>query len=347
MDPISAIVAALVAGTVEAAKPTAVQAVKDAYTGLKALIVRKFSGATTPLQSVEEKPASESRQSALKEELADTGIDRDAEIARALQQLVATLKQHAPQSVTHFAATVDGINVQGTTFHGTANIAGGALVQGTVNTGGGAFVGRDQVINNITLHSVDQVLDLATVLRGAMGRLIPDADMMDGLAIVLDEISKLYQLIDSELTRYLSLSFDDPQQAAADHAVLLSLDGGLIHARAMEARGHCEKIARLYFTRLRPWLDGSLAPEAFKRVEQSFQALAASDADMSYAIHTLAQWLSERGRATLDLLDAGDIDGARRSVKEARLDCQAMRQKLASTVSTMRDIQAELLRLAP
>ena len=346
MDPISAIVAALVAGTVEAAKPTAVQAVKDAYSGLKALIVRKFSGASTPLQSVEEKPASETRQSALKEELADSGIDRDAEIASALQQLVATLQQHAPQSVTHFAATVDGINVQGTTFHGTANIAGGALVQGTVNTGGGAFVGRDQVINNITLHSVDQVLDLAAVLRGAMDRLAPDPDMMDGLAIVLDEISKLYQLIDSELTRYLSLSFDDPQQAAADRAVLLSLDGGLIHARAMEARGHCEKIARLYFTRLRPWLQGQLAPDAFDRVERSFSALAASDADMSYAIHLLAQWLSEKASLTLDMIDAGDTAGARGTVKSARLDCQGMRQKVASTISTMRDIQAELLRLS-
>jgi len=347
MDPISAIVTALVAGAVEAAKPTAVQAVKDAYSGLKALIVRKFSGATTPLQGVEEKPASEARQSVLKEELSATAIDRDAEIARALQHLVAMLQQHAPQSVTHFAATVDGVNVQGNTFQGTANIAGGALVQGSVNTGGGAFVGRDQVINNITLHSVDQVLDLAAVLRGAMGRLTPDPDMMDGLSIVLDEISKLYQLIDSELTRYLSLSFDEPQQAAADRAVLLSLDGGLIHARAMEARGHCEKISRFYFNRLRPWLQPQLAPDAFDQVERSFSALASSDADMTYVIHTLAQWLSDKGRQTLDQLDAGDFVNARRIVKEARLDCQAMRQKLARTTSTMRDIQAELLRLAP
>ena len=41
MDPISTIVAALAAGAAEAAKPTAVQAVKDAYEGFKALIVRK------------------------------------------------------------------------------------------------------------------------------------------------------------------------------------------------------------------------------------------------------------------------------------------------------------------
>jgi hypothetical protein len=62
MDPISAIVAALIAGATEAARPTAVQVVKDAYSGFRSLIVRKFSKTSAPLQGVEEKPTSESRQ---------------------------------------------------------------------------------------------------------------------------------------------------------------------------------------------------------------------------------------------------------------------------------------------
>lgn len=359
MDPISAIVAALVAGAAEAARPTAVQAVKDAYEGFKALIVRKFSRSSTPLQGVEERPTSESRQSALKEELADAGADRDTEVSSALQNLIATLRQHAPQSVAHLTATVSGgINVQGGTFQGPVSIAGGnttiqsgggAVVQAAVNTGGGTFVGRDQVINNITLHSVDQVVDLAAVLKASMAQLAsnPEPDALDAMAVVLDEISKLYQLIDTELTRYLSLSFDDPQQMPRDRAVLLSLDGGQISARAMEARGHCEKISRIYASRLRPWFQARLAPDASGRVEHAFGILAASDADMSYAIHLLAQWLSQKASQTLNLVDAEDITGARRMVKDARLDCQNMRQKLASTISTMRDIQAELLRLAP
>lgn len=361
MDPISAIVAALVAGAVEAAKPTAVRAVTDGYAAFKALLVRKFSRSSTPLQGVEERPTSESRQGVLKEELADAGADRDAEVSSALQGLIATLRQHAPQSVAHLTATVSGgINVQGSTFQGAVNIAGGnttiqsgggAVVQAAVNTGGGAFVGRDQVINNITLHSVDQVGDLAAVLKASMARLVanPEPDALDAMAVVLDEISKLYQLIDTELTRYLSLTFDDPQQIVRDRAVLLSLDGGQISVRAKEARGHCEKISRIYSSRLRPWFQARLAPDTIliDRVEQAFGVLASSDADMSYAIHLLAQWLSQKASQTLNLVDAGDITGARRIVKDARLDCQAMRQKVASTISTMRDIQAELLHLAP
>jgi hypothetical protein len=75
--------------------------------------------------------------------------------------------------------------------------------------------------------------------------------------------------------------------------------------------------------------------------------LASSDADMSYVIGLLAQWLPQKASLTLNLVDTGDIAGARRMVKDARLDCQSMRQKLASTISMMRDIQAQLLRLAP
>jgi hypothetical protein len=218
-----------------------------------------------------------------------------------------------------------------------------------VSTGGGAFVGRDQVINNITLHSIDQVQDLAAVLKASMAQLglNPEPDALDAMAIVLDEISKLYQLIDTELTQYLSLSFDDPQQMPRDRAVLLSLDGGQISARATEARGHCEKISRIYSSRLRPWFQTRLDPGSMGRVERAFGTLAASDADMSYVIHLLAQWLSQKASETLNLVDAGDVTAARRMVKDARLDSQGMRQKLASTISTMRDIQAELLRLAP
>ena len=42
MDPISLIVAALAAGASAAVKDTAGQAVKDAYSGLKALVKRKL-----------------------------------------------------------------------------------------------------------------------------------------------------------------------------------------------------------------------------------------------------------------------------------------------------------------
>lgn len=350
MDPLSVIVAALVAGAAEAAKPAAAQAVRDAYAGIKALIGRKFGRASTPLLGVEEKPVSETRQAALKEELADAGAAGDPEIRTAVDALIAALKQYAPQSAAGFTTTITGA-VSGPVAIGGGHAiqsGGGTVFMGAVNTGGAPVIGGDQVINNITLHTIDQVADLAGILATAMNRLgaNPEPDALDAMSVVLDEISKLYLLIDGELTRFLSLSFDDAGQLASDREVLLSLEGGKIHARAMEARGHCQKISFLFGSRLRGWLAARLSGDAMARVEQAFGVLASSDADMAYAIHLLADWLGGKAQETLDALDDGDSNRARAIVRAARRDCLQMRQKLAGTLSTMREIQAELLRFA-
>ena len=56
MEPISLIIAALVAGATAATKDTAGQAVKDAYEGLKTLIKRKFEGDSLGQGLVDAKP---------------------------------------------------------------------------------------------------------------------------------------------------------------------------------------------------------------------------------------------------------------------------------------------------
>jgi hypothetical protein len=330
MDTVSALIAALVAGAVEAAKPTAAQLVKDSYAGLKGLITRRFGKAAVPMQAVEEKPESTARQAVLKEELEEAKVGQDGDVLKAMSQLVDALQQHAPGSISHVT------NIQ----------AGGSVIHGPVTlSGGSTLVGRDQVINNITLHAVDQIGQLTDVLRGSLVKLVahPDSDALDLVGAVLDEITKLYQLIDSEMARYLSLTMDD---LAHDRSALLSLDGGLIQARAAEARGHCGKIHKIYSQHLRPWFKSRLDPPQMDQVESAFGALSESDADMAYVIHQMSNWLSSKATATLDLVDKSDLPGARQLVKNARLDALPMRQKLARTVSEMRDLQAQLLMAA-
>ena len=72
VDPITIIVTALATGAAAGLKPTAAQAVKDAYAGLKSLIQRKL-GTTASVDALESKPDSETKQSSVAEDLADTG----------------------------------------------------------------------------------------------------------------------------------------------------------------------------------------------------------------------------------------------------------------------------------
>lgn len=92
MDPISAIVGALVAGATAAASDTASQVVKDAYQGLKTLLIDTYNLVSTPM--LEKKPSSSAAQEAVEEEIRDTpAIAADPapvlEKAKALQDALS------------------------------------------------------------------------------------------------------------------------------------------------------------------------------------------------------------------------------------------------------------------
>jgi hypothetical protein len=140
MDPVTLIVTAIVAGVAAAAKPTAEQAVKDGYAGLKALIQRKFAGhgeVKDALEQAEKKPASAGRQEVLKEELAEAGAGEHDDLVQAAEALLALLQpQGADQSQT---ATATGGSAaatgRGAAAVGDGNIQITGDVEGGVNVG--------------------------------------------------------------------------------------------------------------------------------------------------------------------------------------------------------------------
>jgi len=125
MEPISTIVAALAAGAVAALKPTAEQAVKDAYSGLKALVQRKYAAVT--LDALERKPESAAQQGAVAETLGDAGAADDAELLAKARELAATLQRHDPD-----AGRSIGIDVERITG---ASVRIGAVTAGENATG--------------------------------------------------------------------------------------------------------------------------------------------------------------------------------------------------------------------
>lgn len=89
MEPISLIIAALVAGATAATKDTAGQAVKDAYEGLKTLIKRKLEGDSLGQGLVDAKPEEiEQAKGLLKNKISNAGVDKDEEILKAAQEIM-------------------------------------------------------------------------------------------------------------------------------------------------------------------------------------------------------------------------------------------------------------------
>jgi hypothetical protein len=124
MEPISLILAALVAGATAATKDTADVAVKDAYDGLKALIKKKFEKDALGQAMVEAKPEDIKQSEALlRNKITEAGIDQDVEILKAAAEI---LKKEDPQGAKIGKYS---INVQGDIKGIVGDVSGGQINQ--------------------------------------------------------------------------------------------------------------------------------------------------------------------------------------------------------------------------
>ena len=118
MEPISLIIAALVAGAAKAAGDAA----PDAYNGLKALIKRKFAGEPKAEMILEEHETDpETYEAPLKKKLAEASADKDEEIINKAESL---LKQLEPEEV---ATIIQNYNVSGNVKGILGNVNGGKI----------------------------------------------------------------------------------------------------------------------------------------------------------------------------------------------------------------------------
>jgi hypothetical protein len=98
MEAITLIVTSLALGAAAGLKPTAEQAIKDAYAGLKSLIKPKYSKAS--VEQLEEAPESKNRRAVVEEDLTKTGADKDEEVLRQAKTLLDAIQAHAPETAS-------------------------------------------------------------------------------------------------------------------------------------------------------------------------------------------------------------------------------------------------------
>ncbi len=126
MDPTSIIFMALVTGAAAALKPTTEQAVKDAYTGIKHLILDRYRSVSVTMLEVD--PANKSRQDVIKQDLEKTTAGQDEELLREAKSLLDAVQAHASDAAK--AVGVDLEDIKGATLR-----IDSILAEGTDATG--------------------------------------------------------------------------------------------------------------------------------------------------------------------------------------------------------------------
>ncbi len=143
VDPITLIVGALATGAAAAAKDVLSEAVKDAYNGLKTLIISKYESKPTvgaTLQTLELSPESKEIQGVVEKAFREAGMEQDEEVKTKTQELRAKLEDEKLLSQTVYQGKVEGSGALAQGEHATAAGAGGLAVggdfHGNVSLGG-------------------------------------------------------------------------------------------------------------------------------------------------------------------------------------------------------------------
>lgn len=143
MDPISLITTAIIVGIAAALKPTAEQAVKDAYVAMKTLIQDRYKLSLTDLEH-QQKPASQIY--VIRTSLERLEVTRDLELLKKAQELL-----EAVALVDASSAGTVGIDIERATIDGQ-------VVIGRVSTEGNSvgFRARDvEIKEDLRIEQID------------------------------------------------------------------------------------------------------------------------------------------------------------------------------------------------
>jgi hypothetical protein len=107
MEPVTMIATALALGAAAGLKPTAEQAVKDAYAALKALIKSKYPKVS--VGHLEEAPESKARRSVLEEDLTSVQAAADRDVLQRAKDVMEAVQRHAPAAAAAVGVDLDDI----------------------------------------------------------------------------------------------------------------------------------------------------------------------------------------------------------------------------------------------
>ncbi len=191
--------------------------------------------------------------------------------------------------------------------------------------------------------------DKMGIINKVKSKLIKQPDpAAEKLITALEEISKIYAALDSEISRYLSTYFDDKQtskERSAERKNLIELEGGEISARMGKSRGHCSKILNIYHKYLTTWFDKILSTNEKDLMAELFLDLDEFDGHMVNAIEQVAQWLADEAHETLNFVDEKppQLEKANQRIGQSRRTIFEKRRAIANSMSTLLDLQAEFI----
>src|SRR5262249_49483847 len=136
VDPVTAVVAALVAGATAGLKGVASGAVQDAYARLKKLLVGKIS----KLSDLDKAPDNAQHRSAVEKEVREAQLAGDRDIREQSRQLLKAIEAEPPAKLASYGISIGQIRAAGNVLFEDVDAGAGDFLAKDIDAGGNLLV---------------------------------------------------------------------------------------------------------------------------------------------------------------------------------------------------------------
>lgn len=184
-------------------------------------------------------------------------------------------------------------------------------------------------------------LGLIEVLRN---KIVGNPDVAAAKVVVaLEELSQALTIFETELVRFLTISFDTDEEIADARKTLVELESDRLLARISKGKASVRRVENLYGRYLRTWLDAILAREESDLLEELFADFTGDEMDYLDLLSELGQELSETVHKTSLLLNECKLDEAGEIVAELRVQTLPGRRAASGLLRKLFLLEAELI----
>lgn len=198
-----------------------------------------------------------------------------------------------------------------------------------------------------TAEKLVGIADRLGIIESVKTKLVSQPDKAaTKLAVVLEELLKIYLSFESEVVSYLSTSVSSEDEVKAAKSALFALEAGALRARMSIARGRCSKITNIYENNLNPWFQRALGKGENEEVRRLFRELSDIDSFMIDVINDVADWLAAESEQVLTLLLNKDFEGVERRLADARRQLLPSRRAISGAINQIQELEAYFITAA-
>jgi len=164
------------------------------------------------------------------------------------------------------------------------------------------------------------------------------------LATLLKEITQVFELCDKELSRFLTLSFDEVASLNETKRSLIEFEGAALSVRMSSARQVVSRLDNIYQQYLSPWFARVMSKREAGTVADLFYKMGGDEIESLDLLSEITEIISSEASALLDLVNEGRTAEAKARLASLRQRIRPDRMALSRLIRGLYALETEFIK---